>query len=145
MPVYNGTSNPYWVYRPETATPTYPYQYPQPTTGGIGYSQLFSQRPQNNLLKVTGPESAKAYPIPPNSEVALFDAENPVFYVKTTDASGYPTLRTFRFEEQTPKILEMQPAAEATLPDLSGYASKEDLGSLKADISEIKETLKGLM
>lgn len=146
MPAWpNGTGMPSWVYRPEITTP-YPYQtQTNPYSVGPGYSQPFMPRPQNNLLKVTGPESAKAYPIAPNSEVALFDAENPVFYVKTTDASGYPTLRTFKFEEVTPQVIDVQPSAEVTQPDLSEFASKKDLVGLQADISEIKETLKGLM
>lgn len=140
MPAYTtGTMQPYWSYRPEL----YPYQQTTPTIGY--YPQTTTQRPQNNLLKVTGPESAKAYPIPPNSEVALFDAENPVFYVKTTDASGYPTLRTFKFEEVPPQVIDVRPAAEATRPDLSEFASKKDLDGLQADISEIKKTLKELM
>ena len=38
------------------------------------------QQPVSNILRVTGPESAKAYPVSPNSDVILFDGENPVFY-----------------------------------------------------------------
>ena len=143
----NGTTQPSWVYRPEITTPypSYPYQtQTNPYNLGSGYLQAAS-RPQNNLLRVTGPESAKAYPIPPNSEVALFDGENPVFYIKTTDASGYPTLRTFKFEEVPPQVIDVQPAAEATQQDLSEFASKKELNLIQADISEIKETLKGLM
>lgn len=37
-------------------------------------------QPINNLLRVTGPESAKAYSMPPNSDVVLFDSERPIFY-----------------------------------------------------------------
>ena len=143
----NGTTQPSWVYRPEITTPypSYPYQtQTNPYNLGSGYLQAAS-RPQNNLLRGTGPESAKAYPIPPNSEVALFDGENPVFYIKTTDASGYPTLRTFKFEEVPPQVIDVQPAAEATQQDLSEFASKKELNLIQADISEIKETLKGLM
>lgn len=141
MPAYyppaTTATTPYWGYRPEMMG--------VPQTVPTSYSPTFSQRPQNNLLRVTGPESAKAYPIPPNSEVALFDGENPVFYVKTTDASGYPTLRTFKFEEVAPQVIDVQPAAEVTQPDLSGYASKDDVDALRSDISEIKEALKGLV
>lgn len=122
-----------------------PYQYPQPSMASWqqpqgGYSQ---QRPQNNLLKVTGPESAKAYPLPPNSEVCLFDAENPVFYVKTTDSSGYPSLRTFQFEEVQQQVVDVQPVLEQM--DTSGFATKEDMESLRTDIMDLKDTLKGLI
>lgn len=33
-----------------------------------------------NIFRVIGPESAKAYPLPPDSNVVLFDGEKPVFY-----------------------------------------------------------------
>lgn len=99
------------------------------------------QQPVNNLLRVTGPESAKAYSLPPNSNVVLFDAENPIFYWKTTDDSGFATLRTFIFEEQ--KTVEPQPVLEQI--DTSGFATKDDLETLQKNILEMKEMLEGLM
>lgn len=37
------------------------------------------------------------YQLPPNSSMPLFDGNEDVFYVKTTDGAGFPTIRTFRF------------------------------------------------
>ncbi len=54
---------------------------------------------QSGLIRVTGIEGAKAYQMAPNSTVALFDNNNDFFYVKTTDGAGFPTIRTFKFEE----------------------------------------------
>lgn len=51
------------------------------------------------LTQVSGMEGAKAYRMPPNSAVALFHASEDVFYVKTTDGAGFPTIRAFRFSE----------------------------------------------
>lgn len=56
-------------------------------------------KPMNSLIKVTGLDGAKAYQVPPNSSVALFDGDSDTFFVKTTDENGFPTLRAFRFEE----------------------------------------------
>ena len=109
-----------------------PYQPPQLNT--------INQQPVNNLLRVTGPESAKAYSLPPNSNVVLFDAENPIFYWKSTDDSGFATLRTFIFEEQ--KIAEPSTVEQM---DTSNFATKDDLSILKDNILEMKELLEGLV
>ena len=59
-----------------------------------------STQPVNGLVSVTGLEGAKAYQLPPNSSMPLFDANDDVLYVKTTDAAGYPTVRAFDFSER---------------------------------------------
>lgn len=59
------------------------------------------------LVKVTGLDGAKAFQMAPNSSVALFNESEDIFYVKTTDGAGFPTIRAFRFEpyeEPTPKV-----------------------------------------
>ena len=98
-------------------------------------------RPQSNLLRVTGPESAKAYPIAPNDNVVLFDADNPIFYLVSSDDSGFKTMRTFRFEEEKP--VEVQGSVEQM--ETSGFATKEDLDELKRDLSEIAKMVKELV
>lgn len=67
-----------------------PYM-PQPFT-------MDPQRNQMQLIRVTGMEGAKAYQMPPNSVVPLFDADNDIMYVKSTDGAGFPTIRTFAFQ-----------------------------------------------
>ena len=49
------------------------------------------------LIRVTGIDGAKAYQMPPNSVVPLFDADNDIMYVKSTDGAGFPTIKTFSF------------------------------------------------
>lgn len=73
-----------------------PYAFvPQPKTPQIAT--------QSELIRVTGLEGAKAYQMNPNSVVALFDSGEDIFYVKSTDGAGFPTIRGFRFSP-----LEMQ-------------------------------------
>lgn len=58
-----------------------------------------SQQPQQmQLIRVTGMDGAKAYQMPPNSVVPLFDADTDIMYVKSTDGAGFPTIRTFAFQ-----------------------------------------------
>ena len=61
----------------------------QPQFGGIP--------PQQSLIRVTGVDGAKAYQMPPNSVVPLFDSDNDIMYIKSTDGAGFPTIKAFTF------------------------------------------------
>ena len=71
-----------------------PY-YNQP----VNNQQFFQQEPTQSLIRVNGIEGAKAYQMNANSTVALFDSNNDIMYVKTTDGAGFPSIRTFNFVE----------------------------------------------
>lgn len=78
-----------------------PYQAPQQFA--MDQMQQYQQRaqmqqPGMQLIKVTGIEGAKAYQMPPNAVVPLFDADNDIMYVKSTDGAGFPTIRAFAFQ-----------------------------------------------
>lgn len=77
--------------------PTYQYQTQmQPTV-----------QPQvQELIRVTGIEGAKAYQMPANSVVPLFDANNDIMYIKSTDGAGFPSIRAFRFSPMEDEALE---------------------------------------
>lgn len=78
----------------------YPQRYPQQTTMPTYYQPQMVTIPQqqpDNLIRVTGVEGARAYPVAPNSTVPLFDADRDVLYVKSADAGGFPTIRAFAF------------------------------------------------
>lgn len=120
------------------------WQWNQPYQPQMSYNNNNNnniQQPVSNILRVTGPESAKAYPVSPNSNVILFDGENPVFYWKSTDDSGFASIRTFTFEEQ--KQEKVQPTVEQI--DTSKFITKNDLEALEKDVSELKEMLEGLV
>lgn len=113
--------NMYLPYQPSytqgygTAFPTY---YPtQPTA-----------QPMNGLVSVTGIEGARAYQMPPNSSMPLFDGNEDVLYVKTTDAAGYPTIRTFRFEPAEP--IDVRPVQADYVPRSEFDALVEEVKSL---------------
>lgn len=142
-PYAGGTWAPQYTWTPQYS----PYVTPQPApsytgTGGAR-SMPTAQQSVNNLLRVTGPESAKAYSIPPNSSVVLFDANDPVFYLKSTDDSGFATLRTFEFTERAPDVLDVK--AEVPAIDTAAFASKEDFQALDEKIENIADLLKGLV
>lgn len=94
----------------------YPFQpYQTPYSGGV--------------TQVSGIEGARAFQMMPNSTAALFSSTEDVFYFKTTDGAGYPTIREFRFEEVRPQA---QPADAAT---------KSELEELRKAVEDVQQSV----
>ena len=106
---------------------TQPYQPTMPT----GYAQ---QTPVHGFVYVNGIEGAKAYQMPPNSEMPLFDAGGDVMYIKTTDGAGFPTIKVCDVSERTG-------AANA---QASEYVTRDELQRVYADLSAQVEQMKGV-
>lgn len=107
----------------------YQMQYQQPQAPARSYYQPMATIPQQTgLIQVTGMEGAKAYPLAPNSEAALFDAGRDVFYVKRTDAGGYPTIQAYQFAP-------VQEAAPSAQPE---YVTREEFEEWKAMVAPKK-------
>lgn len=104
------------MYMPQGCLPYTPNLY-QPTM----------TQPINGLVSVTGVEGAKAYQLPPNSSMPLFDKDDDIMYVKTTDAAGYPTLKTFRFE----------PVDQPTAPS-ADYVPRSEFDALAAKVDALQ-------
>lgn len=89
-------------YFPATYQPVYPQQVQQ-------YQQASQVQPQaqvpqnhnNGIIWIQGENAAKSYLVAAGNSVVLFDAENPVFYIKSADQTGMPSMKKFRFEEVT--------------------------------------------
>lgn len=92
--------------------------------------QQFQQRAQMQqgmqLIRVTGMDGAKAYQMPPNSVVPLFDADNDIMYIKSTDGAGFPTIRAFAF----------QPVENPT-PQAQQYVTREEFNDTLAQVSQL--------
>ena len=92
--------------------------------------------PINNslmLTRVTGLEGAKAYQMPPNSTVALFDNNDDLMYIKTTDGAGFPTIRTFTFNEVV--------ANNNTVPENADYVTRDEFNKLKEELLNGKQSI----
>ena len=94
-----------------------------PTTGRINMINNY-----NNVIKVNGLESVKAYSTVPNSTVILFDANEDIFYLKTTDASNYPSIRSFTFEE-----------LKAPTDNVTQYVTMNEFNKFKEEILNGKQ------
>ena len=87
----------------------------------------------NDLPKVRGLENAKFYPTKPNSRTCVFEEDDDIFYIITTDQNNYKTVRRFRFSEET-------------IEDVydSKYVSKEEFNSLKEMIGNVQQSIQQL-
>lgn len=71
---------------------------------------------------VNGRMSAEAYAMAPNSQEILMDMNRPVFYWKTTDASGMSSVQEYEF-----KLVE---------PTQQSYVTMDQLNRFKEEINE---------
>lgn len=71
---------------------------------------------------VNGRMSAEAYAMAPNSQEILMDMNRPVFYWKTTDASGMSSVQEYKF-----KLVE---------PAQQSYVTMDQLNKFKEEINE---------
>ena len=95
----------------------------------------------NNLIQLTGVdlvvpthgiEGAKAYPMGPNCRAPLFDDQDDVFYIKSTDANGFPTVRKYRFTEEV--IIDQNNSGNGVaLQDIRSLI-REELGAIKEEL-----------
>ena len=109
------------------------------------YPQYNNPLPLNNqIIFVQGETGAKAYQIPNNTTVLLMSSESNEFFIKTTDSSGFPTIRKFTFQEQPnqeqqPKQCNCQNNSTAPLP-LKDYVTQEEFNNFKKEILNFYES-----
>ena len=121
---------------------TYPQYYPQ-----------MAQMPQpspaqnnsvaSNLIWIQGEAGAKSYLVAPNTTVPLWDSEAQVIYLKSSDASGMPSMKIldYTIREQAaskPKPIENTP--EVINPE---YVTHKELSEFEEKIThKIDEMVK---
>lgn len=93
------------------------------------------QEPRQQLVKVTGMEGARAYQMPPNSVAPLFDANEDILYVKSTDGAGFPTIRRFSFTPMPDGDVSAQYVTRVEF-DRAIEAIREAMGNAKQPVSE---------
>lgn len=108
-----GYQSPAVYYRPQQYTP-------QPMQRMPAYGAM-------ELVSVNGRAGADAFRMDmPNSRVALFDANDDVFYIKATDGAGYPTVQAFRFT----------PISETAEKGSADFITRSEYNEFKQEIME---------
>lgn len=93
-----------------------PY-YPEPVPDQLAQMRQQNQRPpyqpmqqpDSGILWVQGEAGAKAHLVARGNTVILMDSEQDVFYIKSVDQSGMPSLRVFDYTER----MAARPAPQA--------------------------------
>ena len=89
----------------------------------------------DQLLRVNGIDGARAFATKPNSVVALFDANEDIMYIKTTDAANFPVIKCYSFTEV--KENDYQNPKYVTEDDLTKF-KEEVIGDVKQLVQQRK-------
>lgn len=114
------------MYYPNVMNAQQPYQ-----TFQNPYAMNMTPQTPTTLTRVTGIDGAKAYQMAPNSTVALFDNNEDIMYIKTTDGAGFPTIRTFSFNEVTHNAQQQVSNNE--------YVTRDEFNKLKEELLNGKQ------
>jgi len=101
-----------------------PYMPAQPMQNNTVQPAFNTQT--NGLIRVTGMEGAKAYQMAPNSITALFDSNEDIFYVKSTDGAGFPTIKSYQFTEITKQSNTEQASGD--------FVSRQEFEQFKTEV-----------
>lgn len=104
------------------------------------YNPVYTpQQSQQGLIWVQGEAAAKSYLVAPNNTVVLMDSEGDKFYIKSTDMSGMPTMRTFAYKELLPGG---QSAPNSPILAKGGdYVERAEMDALLGRLAEIEKAL----
>lgn len=87
--------------------------------------------PQNSgIIWVSSKPEADGYLVAPNSAVALWDANNPVIYLRKADSTGKPSTVVYDLVERTDNPAPQQAAPQI---DLSRYVTIDQLEDILAE------------
>lgn len=126
----------------------YPYQnnYPYPMPDRLAqlqYPQMMQPPQQNNgLLWVSGEIGAKSYLVAPGTTVLLMDSEAQRFYLKSTDISGMPSIRTFEYSEVRPEAQKPHLNVAENLSEQ--FVTREEYNEMRAQYEAILTKLNEL-
>lgn len=111
--------------------PQYQYQAPQVQTP--------QPRQMGSRIWVSGEAGAKAYILAPNDSADLWDSEQQTIYLKSTDASGIPSMKvldyTIRSEAPTSPVQGVKTSTPINV-------SREDLNALQSQIDALKDEVR---
>lgn len=110
-------------------------QYPMQFAQGQPQQMLSTQnQPIINASFVTNLQEAQAQPVGINATNVAIDNTNNKIYLKRMDNNGISATKTYiPFEDVSSSV-------EESLPSGGVYASKEDITSLKTEVSDLKNS-----
>lgn len=121
----------------------FPYQ-PMGYQQQLGQMQPQGQQPgqgspQSPIIWVSGETGAKAYMLAPNTTLPLWDSESRKIYLKSTDASGMPSMKIldYTIRNNTPPVQEKEP--EGNTDYVTHEEFKKFERSIRNQINKLKK------
>jgi len=103
----------------------------QPQQTPIQPSNTIAGNTQNNsIIWVSGKAEADGYLVAPNSAVALWDANNPVIYLRQADSTGKPSTKVYDLVERVDNQPQTQIAPQI---DFSQFITRDQLENILAE------------
>ena len=118
---------------PATYNPYYQQAY---NTVGVPSQSSNQQQTGSSIIWVQGEAGAKSYLVAPNANVALWDSEEPVIYIKSADASGMPSIKTLDYTVRSPES-----DFKASKADAGKFISKDDFEALEKRVRTLSDTV----
>ena len=127
---------PNWYYQP-TQTQVYQPRFQNTTTAAPSYSQVQSMQPVNTqIIWVDGEAAARAYNLPNNTTLPLWDSESQTIYIKSVDSQGKPQMTILDYVERDPSAKKEVDTIE--------YATKEQVDEINHQFTELNKKLSKL-
>ena len=142
MPYPYTYQNQYQNYYPASYQPVYQQGYQQPTqpVQQTQPQQSFSPNP-SGILWVSGLMEAQAYPLAPNSAVALWEKSGKTIFLKQADATGKPSMTVYDLVERTESPPDSANSGDNKVP---AYATKDELGAVVGVVKDYSEALSNI-
>ena len=105
-------------------------QQPQPMQTSMGPITPAGGPQNSGIIWVSGKAEADGYLVAPNSAVALWDANNPVIYLRQADSTGKPSTKVYDLVERTDNPAPRQAAPQI---DMSQFVTREQLEDILAE------------
>lgn len=94
-----------------------------------GFQGDFGQRCE--IVKVNGENGARAYPLPPNSNILLLDETAPIVWLAQTDGAGYKTVMAYSITPYQSTTPDDYTSLEARIKKLEDMINEPNLKSNK--------------
>ena len=129
----NGGFQPGYTYPNNGYVQGYPMQAPQ---------RMMRPTTTNGMIWVQGIGGAKSFLLGPNESVPLWDSEAQVIYIKSTDASGMPSMKILDYtirDSALPTNVQNSVVQNETM-----FATKEDLAEIQKELEKVNNRLNSM-
>lgn len=95
-------------------------------------TQMPAANPSEPMIWVQGEAGAKAYMVAPGASAVLWDSERYVFYIKSADQSGMPSMRVFDYTERGGAVPNVSQAN-------TNYVTRQEFDALVSQINQMMQ------